>query len=66
MTDLVAEYNTVVLEMTLANLSAFERHMDEYRTGKTKASADPKVADEMSNNTESWVTGRREIVQRVD
>lgn len=66
MTDLVADYNTVVLEMTVANLSEFERHMEEYRTGKEKSTMDPKVAEEMSNYTELWVTGRREIFQVVD
>ena len=65
MTDLVSEYNTVVLEMTVADLSEFERHMEDYRTGKMNPTMDPKVAEEMSNYTELWLTGRREIFQIV-
>ena len=63
MTDLIGPYNTVVLEMTVKDLSEFERHMEEYRTGKMNPTMDPKVAEEMSNYTEMWQTGRREVFQ---
>ena len=65
LTDLVGEYNTVVMEMTVANLAEFERHMEEYRTGTLKSTMDPKVAEEMSNYTELWQSGRREVYQIV-
>jgi predicted ATPase len=66
MTDLVSDYNTVVVEMPVADLSEFERLMQEYRTGKMNPPMDPKVAEEMSTYTELWLTGRREIFQIVE
>ena len=66
MTDLIGPYNTVVLEMTVKDLSEFERHMEEYRTGKRTPTMDPKVAEEMSNYTEMWQTGRREVFQLLE
>ncbi len=55
MTDLVGEYNTVVMETQVADLAAFERMMEEYRAGKL----DPAAA--MKGYTEMYLTGRREI-----
>lgn len=66
MTDLIGPYNTVVLEMTVKDLSEFERHMEEYRTGKMNPTMDPKVAEEMSNYTEMWQSGRREVFQILE
>mgnify|MGYP001611478818 CR=1 FL=1 len=57
MTDLVGSYNTVVMEMQFQSLDEFEKHMEDYRAGKM----DPKVAEEMSNYTEMYMSGRREI-----
>ncbi len=57
MTDLVGNYNTVVMEMQVNSLDEFEKLMEDYRTGKM----DPKVAEEMSNYTEMYINGRREI-----
>ena len=65
MTDLVGEYNTVVVEMRVESLAEFERQMEEYRSGKPDLKMDPKVAEEMSKYTEMYTTGRREIFQVV-
>lgn len=62
MTDLVGSYNTVVMEIQAESLAEFEKQMEEYKSGKM----DPEVAKEMSNYTEMYLTGRREIFQVVE
>ncbi len=64
MTDLVGNYNTVVVEVQVNNLTEFEKQMEEYKSGTSKM--DPKVAEEMSKYTEMYLTGRREIYQILD
>ncbi len=66
MTDLVGQYNTVVIEMLVKNLAEFERQMEEYRSGKPDPNMDPKVAEEMAKYTDLYQTGRREIFQIVE
>jgi hypothetical protein len=66
MTDMVADYNTVVMEMQVSTLAEFEREMEEYKSGKRDPKMDPKVAEEMSKYTEMYLTGRREIFQIVE
>ncbi len=66
MTDLVGEYNTVVVEMRVESLADFERQMKEYRSGKPDPKMDPKVVEEMSKYTEMYTTGRREIYQIIE
>jgi hypothetical protein len=62
MTDLVGNYNTVVMEMQVNSLVEFEKQMKEYSEGKM----DPKTMEEMSKYTEMYATGRREIFQVVE
>lgn len=66
MTDLVGNYNTVVMEVQVERLAEFEKEMEEYKSGKPDPKMDPKVAEEMSKYTEMYVTGRREIFQIVE
>lgn len=66
MTDMVGNYNTVVMEMQVNNLQEFEKAMEEYRSGKPDPKMDPKVAEEMSKYTEIYMTGRREIFRIVE
>jgi len=66
MTDMIGEYNTVVVEMPMKNLAEFERQMEEYKSGKPDPKMDPKVAEEMSKYTEMYVTGRREVYQIIE
>ena len=63
MTDLVGNYNTVVVEMKVKNLAEFEKQMEEVKSGKPDPNMDPTVAEEMSHYTEMYLTGRREIYQ---
>jgi hypothetical protein len=66
MTDLVGEYNTVVVEVQTKSLAEFEKEMEEYKSGKPDPRMDPKVAEEMSKYTEMYLTGRREVFQIVE
>lgn len=66
MTDMVGDYNTVVVEMSVPTLAEFERQMEEYKSGKPDPKMDPAVAEEMSKYTEMYLTGRREIYQIVE
>jgi hypothetical protein len=66
MTDLVGEYNTVVVERRMASFSQFVQEMSDYKEGKPDPSMDPKVAEEMSKYTEMYVTGRREMFEVLE
>ena len=66
MTDLVGDYNTVVVEVQVNSLAEFEKQMEEYKSGKPDPKMDPKVAEEMSKYTEMYLTGRREVYQIVE
>lgn len=66
MTDLVGNYNTVVVEVQVKSLAEFEKQMEEYKSGKPDPKMDPQVAEEMSHYTEMYLTGRREIFQVVE
>jgi len=59
MTDLVGNYNTVVVEVETESLEKFEKQMKDYKKGKI----DPKMAEEMSKYTEMYLYGKREIFQ---
>ena len=66
MTDMVGNYNTVVMEMQVNSLADFEKQMEEYKSGKPDPKMDPQVAEEMSKYTEMYLTGRREVYQIVE
>jgi hypothetical protein len=66
MTDMVGDFNTVVIETQVNSLAEFEKQMEEYKSGKPDPKMDPKVAEEMSKYTEMYLTGRREIFQIVE
>lgn len=66
MTDLVGNYNTVVVETQVKSLAEFEKQMEDIKAGKPDPKMDPKIAEEMSKYTEMYLTGRREIFQVVE
>ena len=66
MTDMVGNYNTVVVQMQVNKLADFEKEMEEYKSGKPDPKMDPKIQEEMSKYTEMYLTGRREIYQIVE
>jgi hypothetical protein len=66
MTDLVGNYNTVVVEMQVSSLAEFEKQMEDYKAGKPDPKMNPEVAEEMSKYTEMYLTGRREVFQVME
>ena len=66
MTDMVGNYNTVIVEMQVKSLAEFEKQMEEMKSGKPDPKMDPDVVQELSKYTEMYLTGRREIYQIVD
>lgn len=56
MTDMVGDFNQVVIETELDNLSAFEQRMKDY--GQSE-----QIREKMSAYTEMYKTGKREILQ---
>ena len=66
MTDMVGNYNTVIVEMQVKSLAEFEKQMEEMKSGKPDPKMDPDVAQELSKYTEMYLTGRREIYQIVE
>jgi len=64
MTDLVGNYNTVVVEMSVASLADWEKMMEEYKSGKKQM--DTGEDSEWKNYTEMYLKGRREVFQVVE
>ncbi len=56
MTDMVGDYNTVVMEREAESLTAYEKMSEEF--GKNMTEEDKK---KMSGYTDMYLTGRREI-----
>ncbi len=66
MTDIVGNYNTVVVEMQVNNLAEFEKAMEDYKSGKPDPNIKPEIAEEMSKYTEMYLSGKREIFQVLE
>ena len=66
MTDMVGDYNTVVMEMQLNSLEEFEKTMESYKSGKPDPYMNPEAMEEMSKYTEMYTHGRREIFQILE
>ena len=64
LTDLVGDYNTVVMEMQVENLAEWEQLMADYRSGKV--AMESGMEEEWKSFNEKWLTGRREIWQVVE
>jgi hypothetical protein len=54
MTDVVGEFNTVVMEAEAKDLAEFEKRMEKYMS-------DPEFRNRLKGYTEMYVEGRREI-----
>jgi len=61
LTDLVGNYNTVVVETEMSSLMDFEKMMEEYKSGKPG-----EMGQSMAGYTDMYLTGRREIYQVTD
>ncbi|MCC7479506.1 hypothetical protein IT575_13760 [bacterium] len=64
LTDFVGDYNTVVMEMEFEDLAAWQRMMDDYKSGKV--STGDVTPEEWAAYNTMWKTGRREIWQVVE
>jgi hypothetical protein len=56
LTDLTGEFNRVILEYEVENVSGFEAQMKDYATNESLRAA-------MKGYTELWGTGSRELLQ---
>ena len=56
MTDLTGDFNRVVLEYEVENVSGFEATLKDYATN-------PAFKEKMKGYTDLWMTGSREILQ---
>jgi hypothetical protein len=60
LTDLVGDYNTVVMESEFKDLASYEKMMQEYM------SQPPDLRQKMAGYTDLWQSGRREVLRVVD
>jgi hypothetical protein len=58
LTDYVADFNTVVLEVEVADMAEFDGLLQQYRTNAA-------IREKLSGYTELWHTGRREVFRVV-
>ena len=65
MTDLVSDFNTVILERQMKDLAEYEELLGQYRSGKPGPNMDPNAFQEMKGYTDLYISGRREIYQVV-
>jgi hypothetical protein len=65
LTDYIGTYNTVVMEMEVEDLAAFERQFNEYRSGNMPG-IDSAVLEELKTYTELWTSGKREVFQVIE
>jgi hypothetical protein len=56
LTDLTGDFNRVILEYEVDNISGFEAQMKEYATNESFRAA-------MKGHTDLYVTGHRELLQ---
>jgi hypothetical protein len=64
LTDFIGNYNTVVMEMEVENLAAFEEQFNQYKAGNM-GDIEPEVLEELKNYTQFWESGKREVFQVV-
>ena len=58
MTDLVGDFNTVVMEHEAQNIGEFEAKLKEYMSSA-------EMREKMKGYTDLWTTGSREVFQVV-
>lgn len=56
LTDLTGEFNRVILEFEVENISGFEARLQEYATNTA-------FREKMKGYTDLWTSGSREILQ---
>ena len=66
LTDLFANFNTVVLEYEVENLSQYEQIMKSFESGTIFEGLDPEIKTQMSDFKEMYFGGRREAFRVVE
>lgn len=66
LTDLFADFNTIVLEYEVENLQEYEKIMKSFETGSIFENLDPVVKNQMSEFKEIYYGGRREAFRVVE
>jgi hypothetical protein len=56
LTDLTGEFNRVILEFEVENVSGFEAQLNEYHTNEA-------FRAKMKGYTDFWISGSRELLQ---
>ncbi len=59
LTDAVGDYNTVIMETEVKDLAEHEKQMREYGDK-------PEFKQRMAGYTDMYLTGKREILRKVD
>lgn len=65
LTDLVSDFNTVIMEHQVKDLAEYEKLVELYRSGKPGPNMDPDAFESMAGYTDLFISGRREILQIV-
>lgn len=65
MTDLVSDFNTVILEQEKRDLAEYDELLKLYRSGKPGPHMSPTAFKDMAGYTDMYISGRREILQIV-
>ena len=63
MTDLVSDFNTVIMEHEVKNLAEYEELIKMYMSGKPAPNMAENAFEEMAGYTEMYLSGRREVLQ---
>lgn len=66
MTDLVSDFNTVILEREVESLTKYEELIEMYRSGKPGPNVAENAFEVMSGYTDMFISGNREIFQILD
>jgi hypothetical protein len=57
LTDMIGQYNTVIIEGEVESLAAWEKYMEDMPNQKMPA----ELEEQMKNYTDMYLTGKREI-----
>jgi hypothetical protein len=66
MTDLVSDFNAVIMEHQVEDLAEFDEYIRLYRAGKPGPKMASDALDEMAGYTDMYLSGRREILQVLE
>lgn len=65
MTDAIGDFNTVIMETEVKDLSEWEHIMEQYRAGEMSKGIDKETSAALSKYTEMYQSGKREVYKIV-